>query len=107
MTLDFEKCGGLLPAIVQETGTGVVLMLGFMNPEAFEATRRTGQVTFFSRSRQELWTKGATSGNRLRVVKLATDCDRDTILAEVELEGTAVCHEGYRSCFFRTIEVAQ
>jgi phosphoribosyl-AMP cyclohydrolase len=104
MLLNFEKAGGLLPAIVQESGTGKVLMLGFMNREAFEHTLRSGYVTFFSRTRNELWTKGETSGNRLRVLDAKTDCDRDTILLQVTVEGVGVvCHEGTRSCFTRPL----
>lgn len=100
--IDFEKESGLVPAIVQDAHRGDVLMLGFMNRAALERTLRTGFVTFFSRSRQKLWTKGETSGNRLRMARLRTDCDRDALLIEAEVEGTgAVCHEGYRSCFFR------
>lgn len=103
MNLDFEKEGGLIPAIVQDGGTGQVLMLGFMNREAFEKTRATGDVTFFSRSRGKLWTKGETSGQRLRLRELRVDCDQDAILVRVDLAGDAVCHEGYRSCFYRRL----
>jgi phosphoribosyl-AMP cyclohydrolase len=101
MDLDFEKQGGLIPAIVQDESTGEVLMLGFMNREALEKTRATGDVTFFSRSRRKLWTKGETSGQRLRLRELRVDCDRDAILVRVDLAGDTVCHEGYRSCFYR------
>jgi phosphoribosyl-AMP cyclohydrolase len=101
MDLDFEKQGGLVPAIVQDDATGEVLMLGFMNREALEKTRATGDVTFFSRSRQKLWTKGETSGQRLRLRELRVDCDGDAVLMRVDLAGEAVCHEGYRSCFYR------
>jgi len=104
MDLDFEKDGGLIPAIVQDAATGEVLMLGFMNREALEKTRATGDVTFFSRSRKKLWTKGETSGQRLRLRELRVDCDQDAILVRVELAGEAVCHEGYRSCFFRRMK---
>ncbi|HTZ74122.1 MAG TPA: phosphoribosyl-AMP cyclohydrolase [Candidatus Aquilonibacter sp.] len=101
MDLDFEKDGGLIPAIVQDDATGEVLMLGFMNHEALAKTQATGFVTFFSRSRQKLWTKGETSGQRLQLRELRVDCDLDAILVRVDLAGDAVCHEGYRSCFFR------
>ncbi|HTV60014.1 MAG TPA: phosphoribosyl-AMP cyclohydrolase [Verrucomicrobiae bacterium] len=103
LNLDFEKDGGLIPAIVQDGATGEVLMLGFMNREAFEKTRATGDVTFFSRSRKKLWTKGETSGQRLRLRELRVDCDQDAILVRVDLAGDTVCHEGYRSCFFRRL----
>jgi len=104
MTLDFAKMNGLAPAIIQDASNGEVLMLGFMNREAFEHTLRTGYVTFFSRTRNELWTKGDTSGNRLRVLDAKTDCDQDTILLRVSVEGAGVvCHEGTRSCFTRPL----
>lgn len=103
--LDFEKQGGLIPAIVRHARQGDVLMLGFMNREAWEKTRATGFVTFFSRSRQKLWVKGETSGNRLRFIQAFADCDGDALLVEAEIEGRqAVCHEGYRTCFFRRLE---
>jgi phosphoribosyl-AMP cyclohydrolase len=98
--IDFDKMEGLAPAIVQDAATGEVLMLGFMNREACERTLITGYVTFFSRTRNQLWTKGETSGNRLKLVAAAIDCDRDTLLLQVEVEGAGmVCHEGTRSCF--------
>jgi phosphoribosyl-AMP cyclohydrolase len=98
--IDFNKMLGLLPAIVQDAATGEVLMLGFMNQEAFVRTLSGGYVTFFSRTRNQLWTKGETSGNRLKLVAATTDCDRDTVLLQVEVEGAGlVCHEGTRSCF--------
>ncbi len=97
---DFEKLSGLVPAIVQDESNGEVLMVGFMNREALEQTLREGYVTFFSRTRNRLWTKGETSGNRLRVVFAITDCDRDSILLRVVVEGSGlVCHRGTRSCF--------
>src|SRR5437660_8727003 len=100
MQIDFDKMDGLAPAIVQEDSTGEVLMVGFMNAESYAITANTGYVTFFSRTRQKLWTKGETSGNRLRVISAATDCDRDTLLVRVEVEGAGlVCHRGTRSCF--------
>jgi phosphoribosyl-AMP cyclohydrolase len=98
--IDFDKMMGLAPAIVQDAATGEVLMLGFMNREAYHATLQTGYVTFFSRTRNELWTKGDTSGNRLRVVSASADCDLDTVLCRVEIEGQGVvCHTGARTCF--------
>jgi phosphoribosyl-AMP cyclohydrolase len=103
MDLDFEKENGLIPAIVQDHLNGDVLMLGFMNPEALALTQKTGFVTFYSRSRKKLWTKGETSGQKLILRELRLDCDRDALLVRVELAGGAVCHEGYRSCFFRSM----
>lgn len=104
--IDFEKMLGLTPAIVQDAGNGEVLMLGFMNREAWERTQNTGYVTFYSRSRNILWTKGETSGNRLKVLSADTDCDRDTILLKVLVEGAGVvCHEGTRSCFTRGLRI--
>ena len=103
MELDFEKENGLIPAIVQDVGSGEILMLGFMNREALAKTQQTGFVTFFSRSRQKLWTKGETSGQKLLLRELRVDCDQDALLVRAELEGGAVCHEGYRSCFFRRL----
>jgi phosphoribosyl-AMP cyclohydrolase len=104
MELDFDKEGGLIPAIVQDDKNGEVLMLGFMNREAYDLTRTTGFVTFFSRSRKKLWTKGETSGQKLILRELRTDCDVDALLVRVQLDGGAVCHEGYRSCFFRRLD---
>src|SRR5580704_2514644 len=102
--IDVDKMQGLLPAIVQDAASGEVLMLGFMNREAFEQTLRAGYVTFFSRTRNQLWTKGETSGNRLEVVSAATDCDRDTVLLQVRVQGEGlVCHQGTRSCFTRNL----
>jgi phosphoribosyl-AMP cyclohydrolase len=104
--IDFAKMGGLAPAIIQDAETGDILMLGFMNPDAYERTRTGGLVTFFSRTRGQLWTKGETSGNRLRVVSMSTDCDRDTLLVRVFVEGAgAVCHLGTRSCFTEEIQL--
>jgi phosphoribosyl-AMP cyclohydrolase len=98
--IDFDKMQGLAPAIVQDASSGDVLMLGFMNREACERTLITGYVTFFSRTRNQLWTKGETSGNRLKLVAATIDCDRDTLLLQVKVEGAGlVCHEGTRSCF--------
>lgn len=104
MEIDFDKMQGLAPAIVQDAANGEVLMLGFMNREAYEKTRATGYVTFYSRTRNKLWTKGETSGNRLAIVTALTDCDTDTLLFRVNVEGDGlVCHEGTRSCFTRPI----
>jgi len=104
--LDFEKMGGLLPAVVQDSSDGEVLMVGFMNRPAMERTLQEGYVTFFSRTRNQLWTKGEGSGNRLRVVSAHTDCDRDTLLLRVTVEGAGlVCHRGTRSCFTDPIAV--
>jgi phosphoribosyl-AMP cyclohydrolase len=102
--LDFDKTGGLIPAIVQEADTGEVLMLAYMNQEAWEMTLATGYATYYSRSRQELWVKGKTSGN-LQVVKdIRIDCDDDTVLLRVEQKGGAACHTGHKSCFYKMIE---
>ena len=104
--LDFEKMDGLLPAIVQDSTGGEVLMVGFMNRDAFERTLESGYVTFFSRTRGKLWMKGESSGNRLRIVAAQTDCDRDTLLLRVQVEGAGVvCHRGTRSCFTEEIPV--
>ena len=98
--LDFEKMNGLIPAVVQSARDGEVLMVGFMNHQAFDRTLQKGYVTFYSRTRNQLWTKGESSGNRLRVISASTDCDRDTLLVRVEVEGAGVvCHRGTRSCF--------
>src|SRR6266446_8193116 len=106
MNIDFDKMQGLVPAIVQDSSNGEILMLGFMNREAWEKTLAIGYVTFYSRTRNELWTKGETSGNRLRVVSASTDCDFDSLLIQVEVEGAGlVCHEGTRSCFTKPIVV--
>jgi phosphoribosyl-ATP pyrophosphohydrolase/phosphoribosyl-AMP cyclohydrolase len=102
--IDFDKMQGLAPAIMQDVASREVLMLGFMNGEAWERTLSTGYVTFFSRTRNRLWTKGETSGNRLKVVTAAIDCDRDTLLIQVEVEGAGlVCHNGTRSCFTQSL----
>jgi phosphoribosyl-AMP cyclohydrolase len=107
MKIDFDKMQGLVPAIVQDAANGDILMLGFMNREAWEKTLAIGYVMFFSRTRNELWTKGETSGNRLKVVSAFTDCDLDSLLIEVEVEGAGVvCHEGTRSCFTKNIPLA-
>jgi phosphoribosyl-ATP pyrophosphohydrolase/phosphoribosyl-AMP cyclohydrolase len=102
--IDFDKMQGLAPAIVQDSATGEILMLGFMNRPAFQRTIDTGYVTFFSRTRNQLWTKGESSGNRLKLVTASTDCDRDSLLLRVEVEGAGlVCHRGTRSCFTEAI----
>jgi len=104
--IDFDKMRGLAPAIVQDAASGEVLMLGFMNREALEKTLASGFVTFFSRTRNQLWTKGETSGNRLELVSAATDCDRDTVLLRVRVLGDGVvCHTGTRSCFTEPLPV--
>jgi phosphoribosyl-AMP cyclohydrolase len=103
MDLDFAKLNGLIPAIVQDARTSEVLMLGFMNEQAYQATRSSGAVTFYSRTRGKLWRKGEQSGHTLRVSEVRVDCDADTILVRVEPAGPGVCHEGYRSCFFRRL----
>ena len=106
MQIDFDKMNGLAPAIVQEDSTGEVLMVGFMNAESWALTAETGYVTFYSRTRQKLWTKGETSGNRLRVVSARTDCDRDTLLFRVFVEGDGlVCHTGTKSCFTEPLPI--
>ncbi len=102
--LDFEKMLGLLPPVVQDALSGEVLMVGFMNRAALERTLQTSYVTFFSRTRNQLWTKGESSGNRLRMISAQTDCDRDTLLLQVQVEGEGmVCHEGTRSCFTQPV----
>jgi phosphoribosyl-AMP cyclohydrolase len=103
MDLDFSKLGGLITAVIQDHTTGRVLMVGFMNEEAFQKTVATGYATFYSRSRNKLWLKGETSGHRLVVKEISTDCDKDALLVRVEALGPGVCHEGYESCFFRTL----
>jgi phosphoribosyl-AMP cyclohydrolase len=107
MDLDFSKLGGLITAVIQDHKTGRVLMVGFMNEEAFQKTVETGYATFYSRSRNKLWLKGETSGHRLVVKEIATDCDQDALLLRVEALGPGVCHEGYESCFFRTLKDGQ
>ena len=102
--IDFAKAGGLVAGIVQDAGTSAILMLGFLNEESWERTRESGYVTFWSRSRNQLWMKGESSGNRLRIVSAATDCDNDALLFRVEVEGDGlVCHEGTVSCFTKPI----
>ena len=103
MEIAFEKSGGLVPAIIQDEASGEVLMLGFMNGEAFALTQRTREVVFFSRSRNRLWKKGESSGHVLKVADILVDCDADALLVRVNPVGPGVCHEGYRSCFFRSL----
>ena len=104
MTLDFDKAGGLVPAIAQDAATGQVLMLAWMNREAYEETLSTGRACYYSRSRGRLWRKGEESGNVQEVREVYVDCDADTILLKVHQIGGAACHEGYPSCFFRRVE---
>ena len=99
--MDYSKLDGLIPAVVQDEATNEVLMVGFMNDDAWKITRETGYVTFFSRTRNKLWTKGETSGNRLAVQRILVDCDEDTVLLKVKALGDGVtCHTGQRSCFY-------
>ena len=107
VNIDFEKMQGLAPAVIQDDSSGEVLMLGFMNDEALRATLQSGYATFYSRTRAKLWMKGETSGNRLKVISLTTDCDQDSVLVRVQVEGEGkVCHEGTRSCFTRTLSLS-
>ncbi|MBI4806837.1 MAG: phosphoribosyl-AMP cyclohydrolase [Desulfovibrio sp.] len=100
---DFEKGGGLIPAIAQDAATGEVLMLAYMNELAWEKTLETGEVHYYSRSRNKLWHKGGTSGHVQKVKSIRLDCDRDAVVVLIEQVGGAACHEGYRSCFFREV----
>ena len=102
MDIDFDKSGGLVPAVAQDAATGQVLMLAWMNEEAYAETLRTGRAVYYSRSRGKLWHKGEESGHVQHVKEIFVDCDADTILLKVEQEGAA-CHEGYKSCFFRQV----
>jgi phosphoribosyl-AMP cyclohydrolase len=103
--MDFGKLDGLVPAVIQDSDSGEVLMVGFMNDVALAKTRATGFATFYSRSRQQLWTKGETSGNKLAVQQILIDCDDDTVLVKVKRLGDGnVCHTGERTCFFRPLE---
>ena len=102
--MDFSKLDGLIPAVIQDAESNEVLMVGFMNDEALSLTRQSGFATFFSRTRNKLWMKGETSGNRLQVVEMLTDCDDDTVLVKVKRLGDGnVCHTGQRTCFFKQI----
>jgi phosphoribosyl-AMP cyclohydrolase len=107
MNLDFTKLDGLLPAVIQDATSGRVLMVGFMNETAFHRTLETGNVTFFSRSRNKLWMKGESSGHVLKVKEISTDCDDDSLLIKVDSLGPGVCHNGYESCFYRRLEGSQ
>src|SRR5262245_31137791 len=103
--MDFSKLDGLIPAVIQDAESAEVLMVGFMNEEALALTKQTGFATCFSRTRNALWMKGETSGNRLQVVDLLTDCDDDTVLVKVKRLGDGnVCHTGARTCFFKTVD---
>jgi len=104
MQLNFDKAGGLLPAVIQESGTGKVLMVGYMNDKALEETLRTGYATFYSRSRNRLWVKGESSGHRLKIHDVLVDCDGDTLLIVAQQLGPGTCHNGYHSCFYRRIQ---
>lgn len=101
---DFDKRGGLVTAIAQDADTGEILMVAYMNREAWEHTLRTGTATYWSTSRKQLWIKGETSGHTQDVVELRVDCDEDAVLLKVRQKGGAACHLGYRSCFFRKVE---
>lgn len=107
MNLDFAKSDGLVTAVIQDFQTGRVLMVGYMNEESFRKTIETGYATFYSRSRKKLWLKGETSGHRLVVKEISTDCDQDALLVRVEALGPGVCHNGYQSCFYRRLEDGQ
>ena len=103
--MDYSKLNGLIPAVIQDAETSEVLMVGFMNDEALARTRETGFATFFSRTRNTLWMKGETSGNRLAVTDILVDCDDDTVLVKVKRQGEGnVCHTGERTCFFRKLD---
>jgi phosphoribosyl-AMP cyclohydrolase len=104
MQLDFTKSDGLVAAVIQDAQSGRVLMVGWMNDEAFKKTVETGFAVFYSRSRNKLWLKGETSGHKLVVKEIFTDCDQDAVLVKVEALGPGVCHEGYESCFVRKLE---
>jgi phosphoribosyl-AMP cyclohydrolase len=107
MDLNFQKSDGLVTAVIQDHVTGRVLMVGYMNEEAFCKTVETGFATFYSRSRRKLWLKGETSGHRLVVKEISTDCDKDAVLIRVEAQGPGVCHDGYQSCFYRRLDDGQ
>ena len=104
LTINFDKLGGLVPAIAQDYQTGEVLMLAFMNEAAWNATLTTGRATYYSRSRKCLWVKGETSGNVQRVREVRIDCDNDAVILKVEQVGGAACHTGHRSCFYKKVE---
>jgi phosphoribosyl-AMP cyclohydrolase len=104
LEIDFEKEGGIIPVVAQDIDTGEVLMLAWMNSEAWQETLRTGRVCYYSRSRQKLWRKGEESGNHQDVREIYVDCDRDVVLLKIHQHGGAACHEGFRSCFYRRRE---
>jgi phosphoribosyl-AMP cyclohydrolase len=104
INLDFDKSGGLIPVIAQDAETGEVLMLAYINREAWEKTLSEGFAHYFSRSRNKIWKKGETSGHLQEIVEIRVDCDLDTVLYRVKQYGSSACHEGYISCFFRTVE---
>ena len=104
MKLDFDKLHGLVPAVIQDAADGEILMVGFMNQEAFKKTVETGKVTFFSRTQNKLWIKGATSGHYLLTKEIRVDCDEDTVVIKAEALGPGVCHNGFRTCFYRRFE---
>ncbi len=104
IALDFKKTGGLIPAIAQDAETGEILMLAYMNDIAWKKTLETGVATYWSRSRQELWVKGGTSGNIQQIREIRVDCDNDTVLLKVEQTGGAACHTGHRSCFYQKVD---
>ncbi len=104
VTLDFDKTGGLIPAIAQDAETGEVLMMAYINEASWEETLKSGKATYYSRSRQTLWKKGETSGHVQVIKEIRVDCDNDTVLFKVEQIGGAACHLGYKSCFFRKVE---
>ena len=105
--MDYSKLNGLIPAVIQDADTSEVLMVGFMNDEALALTRSSGFATFFSRTRNKLWMKGETSGNRLAVTELLVDCDDDTVLVKVKRQGDGnVCHTGERTCFYRKLDAS-
>lgn len=107
MDLDFDKAGGIVPAVAQDAETGEVLMVAWMNREAWRETLETGRACYFSRSRNKLWRKGEESGHVQEVVEIRVDCDADTVLLRVRQIGGAACHQGYRSCFFRKVADGQ
>ena len=104
MELDFAKLDGLIPAVIQDNATGRVLMVGYMNDESFRKTVESGYAVFYSRSRKKLWLKGESSGHRLVVKEITTDCDLDSVVVKVEALGPGVCHNGYESCFYRKLK---
>ena len=104
MNIDFVKMQGLVPAIVQDAANGEILILGFMNKDAWDKTAEGGYVTFYSRTRNKLWMKGETSGHLLKVKEISTDCDDDSLLIQVDSLGPGVCHAGYNSCFYRKLD---